>query len=347
MMSKKKNNKIMIGDKVINEKSPVFIIAEACDNHMGSLETAKKMALVAKVAGADAVKFQHHLPDEEMLKDVPMSDNFDEPLYEFLKKHALSFDQHKELMKYCRDIGITYMCTPFSYKAAEQLHKAGLGVFKIGSGEFMDFPYLKKIAKWGKPMILSTGMCSLDEIHETYDFLKEQGAKFIFMNCTSEYPPVYEDINLGVIDEMKKRFKIPIGHSDHTPDIYTSFAAVAKGAKVIEKHFILDKTIRGPDQMVSISPYELSLLVEGIRKIEKALGKKKKVHPKEKAIREWAYRSVVTIKDIKKGEVFNEDNIWTKRPGTGISAKEFFGILGKKAKKNLKKGRLLKWEDIE
>lgn len=336
-----------VGDKEIDEKSPCYIIAEACVNHMGKIETAKELALSAKNAGANSIKFQYHIPDEEMLKEVPNSENFDEPLYEILKKLALKHKEHEELIKYCKEINITYLCTPFSYKAAEKLNTLGITAFKIGSGEFMDFPFLKKIGEFNKPLILSTGMCSLKEIDETVEFLNKNKIEFALMNCTSEYPPVYEDINLNFIPFMKSRYKKIIGHSDHTPDIYTSFAAVSLGAKIIEKHFILDKTTPSPDRCVSIVPSELKMLVDGIRKIEAGLKSDKKLKNKEKEIRNWAYRSVVTIKDIKKGETLTQENIWTKRPGTGIPAKEYFSLIGKKAKKDLEKDTIIERKDIK
>ena len=197
---------IKIGDRLIGQENPTYVIAEACDNHMGSLETAKEMCRQAKLAGCDCIKFQHHLPDEEMLPDVPMTSNFDIPLYEFLKRYALTLDQHKELMDYCKEIGIQYLCTPFSLKAAQELNELGVDAFKIGSGEMDDIPTLKAIAKLGKPMIISTGMATLEEIKRTYDVLKDEGAEIAFMNCLSEYPPRYEDVNLGVIEQMKIAF---------------------------------------------------------------------------------------------------------------------------------------------
>ena len=219
-----------INKKKIGLGNPVYIIAEACDNHMGSLDAAKEMCRQAKLAGCDCIKFQHHLPDEEMLPDVPMTSNFDIPLYEFLKRYALTLDQHKELMDFCDEIGIQYLCTPFSLKAAQELNELGVAAFKIGSGEMDDIPMLKAIAKMGKPMIVSTGMATMDEIKRTYDVLADEGIEFALMNCLSEYPPCYEDVNLGVIEQMQSEFpKAVIGHSDHTPDLYTSFASVLLG----------------------------------------------------------------------------------------------------------------------
>ncbi len=257
-------------------KNGCIIIAEGCDNHMGSLQTAVQMCDEAKKAGADIIKFQHHLPDEEMLKNSPMSDNFEEPLYDFLVKNALSLEEHKQLKIHCDSIGIRYLCTPFSYKAATEINELGVEAFKIGSGEMTDIPSLLKIASLNKSMILSTGMSTFEEIDRTYNALSSKTKELALMNCVSEYPPIYEDINLKVISQMIERYpNAIIGHSDHSPDIYTCFAAVVLGAKIIEKHVILDKKTPGPDQSVSIDFDELAALVDGIRKIEKSLGSTK------------------------------------------------------------------------
>jgi len=331
----------------ITRQSKTRIIAEACDNHLGDMNTAREMIRQAKACGADAIKFQHHLPDEEMLREgVTMSSNFEEPLYDFLKRHALSLDQHRELKANCDQHGILYLCTPFSRKAAEEIAEL-VPAFKIGSGELTDLPSLKVIASFGKPMILSTGMATWDEIDETVDTLRPINDQLILMNCTSEYPPKYEDINLGIIKQLEERYRLPIGHSDHTPDIYTSLAAVAMGAKVIEKHIILDRRQPGPDQSVSIEPYELHQLVNGIRKIEAAMGDEKRVWDLESPVRCWAHRSVVSLVDIPAGTVLTAEHVWTKRPGTGIPAKHLEEILGRKAKRDILGSSLLEWDDVE
>ncbi|MCI9325966.1 CMP-N-acetylneuraminic acid synthetase [bacterium 1xD8-48] len=337
-----------IGGRKIGEGYPVYIIAEGCDNHMGNVDVAKEMCRQAKLAGADCIKFQHHLPDEEMLKDVPMSSNFDIPLYDFLKLHALTLEQHAELMKFCRKIGIQYLCTPFSLKAAYELNEIGVDAFKIGSGEMTDIPSLIKIAQIGKPMIISTGMSTLDEIQRTYEELLPFKIPIAFTNCLSEYPPKYEDVNLNVIGRMRERFpNAIIGHSDHTPDLYTCYAAVTLGAALIEKHVILSKQTPGPDQTVSIDFYDLHNLVDGIRKIEAALGSEKVVHENEKVIREWAFRSIVSCCPIKKGQTIKEDMVWSKRPGTGIPSYKMNEVLGKKAVCDIKENVLLKYSDFE
>lgn len=337
-----------VGKNKLSNDHPVLIIAEACDNHLGDVEVAKEMIRQSKLAGADCIKFQHHLPDEEMLPDIPMSDNFEEPLYDFLKKYALTLDHHRELKAYCEDVGITYLCTPFSYKAAQELKSIGVEVFKIGSGEMTDLTSLKAIASLGNPLIVSTGMSTMEEIRRTYDALKEWDADFSFTYCVSEYPPIYEDMNLGVIKILMKAFPdITIGHSDHTPDLFTCFAAVALGAKIIEKHVILDKRTPGPDQSVSIDMKDLAELVEGVRKIEAALGNEKKIHENEKQIRRWAFRSIVSTQDIPEGTILTKEMLWTKRPGTGIPSHDLPNLIGKKTKYFIKANTLLKREDIE
>ena len=338
---------IQIGRRSIGPGHSVFVVAEACDNHMGDLATAKEMVRLAKLAGADAIKFQHHLPDEEMLPDAPMSDNFSEPLYDFLKKHALRLQDHAALKRHCEESGILYLCTPFSYQAALELNELKVEAFKIGSGEMTDIPSLQKIARLGKPMILSTGMCALEEVDETVAALKPEKVSLALLNCVSEYPPVYGDINLGVIRTMQQRYPdLVIGHSDHTPDLYTSFAAVALGAAIIEKHVIIDKLQPGPDQSVSIDMSELHELVSGIRKIEQALGSEKAVHGRERPIREWAFRSVVSVKAIKAGQQIAADMVWTKRPGTGIPSKRLQDVIGKTAKVDIPVNTLLRWQDL-
>lgn len=337
-----------LGGRPIGPGRPVFVIAEAADAHLGSLATAKEMALQAKLAGADAVKFQHHLPDEEMLRDVPMSDNFEEPLYDFLVRHALTLDQHAELLRYCAEIGIRYLCTPFSYRAAVELDSIGVDAFKIGSGELTDVPSLVKIAELGHPMLLSTGMATLEEIDETVAALRDGPAPVALMNCVSEYPPVYEDMNLRTIALLQERYRdLAVGHSDHTPDLYTSFAAVTLGAHAIEKHVILDKRQPGPDQSVSIDMPELHALVDGIRKIEAALGSEKAVHAREAEIRAWAHRSVVSVCTIPAGATITEAMVWTKRPGTGIPSKRLHEVVGRVARRDLAENTLLSWDDLE
>ena len=330
------------------KNSKTLIIAEACDNHFGSLSNAKKMVLKAKNAGADVIKFQHHLPDEEMLKKVPKSKNFKLSLYSFLKKYSLKLEHHENLMTYCKKKNIKYLCTPFSYKAACELNEIGVGWFKIGSGEFTDLPFIKKILNFRKPVILSTGMSSVNEIKMVYDFLiKNRKNEIGLMNCTSEYPPNLNDINLNFIKFMKKKFsKAFIGHSDHTNDITTSLGAVAIGAKIIEKHVYLDGLNFGPDRHVSINFQSFKDMVINVRKLEKALGQEKKVYPKEKIIRKWATRSLYALKDLAPGHKITKKDIWSIRPGTGIPSRYFDKIVGMTVKSKINNKELLSFKKL-
>ena len=336
-------SELQIGKKKIGNGYPVYIIAEGCDNHMGDVEVAKEMCRQAKLAGADCIKFQHHLPDEEMLSDAVIAGKNNIPLYEFLKQHALTLKQHRELMEYCKKIGIQYLCTPFSLKAAYELDAMGVDAFKIGSGEMTDIPTLVRIARLGKPMIVSTGMSTIEEIRRTYDVLKE----ILFIMRSSIAKKLTNVSTLYYLFVLEKHFPDAIiGHSDHTPDLYTSFGAVTLGARIIEKHVILDKRTPGPDQSVSIDFQELHQLVDGIRKLEDALGSVKKVHPGEEETRSWAFRSLVTKRPIKKGQRIEEDMIWSKRPGTGIPAYRMKEIIGKYAATDIDENVLLKEDDF-
>ena len=340
-------HQIKIEGRLVGMEAPCFVIAEACDNHLGNMETAKEMVRQAKAAGADAIKFQHHLPDEEMLGEgIPMSANFNIPLYEFLQRYALTLDQHYQLREYCKALEIIYLCTPFSRKAADEINEMGVGAFKIGSGELTDLPTLKVIAGFGKPMILSTGMAEWQEIDETVNCLKPINPDLILMNCVSEYPARHADTNLGVIELLAKRYDLTVGHSDHTPDIYTSIAAVALGAKLIEKHLILDRRQPGPDQSVSIEPYELYELVKGVRRVEEACGSVKAVHELERPIRQWARRSVVSLCPIPQGTTISESMVWTKRPGTGIPPKDMHRVVARVAAADIPAHHLIRWEEL-
>ena len=325
-----------------------IIIAEACENHFGDIDNAKKMITLSKNSGADYVKFQHHLPDEEMLKKVPKSKNFNISLYNFLKKNSLSIDEHETLKKYSKKIGIKYLCTPFCLKAAYELDEIGVDMFKIGSGEFTDIPFIHGVLKLKKPVIFSTGMTNPQEMRKIYKFIKKNSYnEFAFLNCTSEYPPKYEDLNLYYITKMISNFKdIIIGHSDHTNDIYFSLAAVTLGAKIIEKHVNLDNLNHGPDRDVSINFNQLKEMVLAIRLLEKSLGSKKKIYKNEMPIVKWARRSIVSTNYINKGEKLTTKNIFSKRPSLGIPSYKYFSILGKKVKKNIKENTLIKMKDL-
>ena len=324
----------------------VFVIAEACDNHMGSYDIATALVDAAKYSGADAVKFQHHLAYEEMLKESPMSDNFTEPLYDFLQRNSLTLENHKKLKKYCDDKDIIYLCTPFSYKAALEV-KDLVPFFKIGSGEFQDHWFIDRLKEINKPVLFSSGMCTWDELVLNIKHLEKLNFDFAIMNCLSEYPPNYQDMNLGLIKILKNEFPcIEIGHSDHSPDISTSIVATAYGAGIIEKHLTISEFIPGPDKSVSINPQLFKQLVTSLRYIKSTLGESKIINKKEEEIRTWAYRSVVSTNELEAGKIISKKDICTKRPGTGVLSIDYKKIIGKKVKNKILKNQFIKLEDL-
>ena len=341
---------LKIGKKIISKNNKPYIIAEACINHEGNINIAKKMVKLASMAGASAIKFQMHVLDDEMLRKTPKSKNFKESLYDALKRTNLNVKQHIYLKKYCKINNIDYLCTPFSRKSADILFKeVKVNVFKVGSGELTNLPLQIHIAKKKMPTIISTGMSTLKEVSETFNQVYKINKKIALTQCTSIYPCPSKYSDIGVIKEYIKKFKIPIGLSDHTNSIYTSLGAIALGACIIEKHFTLNKKARGPDHASSIEPQELKQLVEGANAIFEARNEKKRIHKKEFEIIKWARESVVTTKNIKKGEILSEQNISVKRPAPKkgiIPAKSFRSAIGKRAKLNLKNNKQLKWAEI-
>lgn len=338
-------SEIRFGRIVVGDARPVVIIAEAACEHQGDLSAAKRLVELAKEAGADIVKFQLHLPDEEM---IPGSIRFwAGSMDEVLARVNLPPDAHWELMRYCDRVGIQYLCTPFCAKAADILDELGVQAFKIGSGEMTNIPMLRHVARKGKPMLLSTGMATPDEIQEAVQALKEEDAEFMLMNCTSAYPPSYEEVNLGFIPRMREMYNLFVGHSDHTAEIWTPLGAVALGAKVIEKHFTPGHSLKGPDHHISLEPNEFRTMVVAIRKLEAALGAEKRVHPEEELVRQWAHHSVVSLCDILGGSVITPQMVGVKRPGSGIPAKHLEKFYGLVARRDIPANSLLQWEDVE
>ena len=329
-------------------KSP-YIIAEVAESHYGDLNRAFEMIDASSKAGASAVKFQHHIPEAEMLRNSPSSSNMREPLYDFLSRTALTIDQHLQLRQHCDQKNIDYLCTPFSLVAANELeHVVKPVAYKIGSGELTDLPTLLEIAKFGKPMIVSTGMSEVSEITETYDALKKVVVELALTNCTSAYPPQIGDINLGFIPVMKSIYpEAVIGHSDHSPSIYTSLGAVALGAMIIEKHVTIDPQLEGPDQEVSITFNELADLVQGAHLIHQSLSSEKQLLKSEKEIQQWARRSLVYTGNFPAGHVLQAQDIWGKRPGTGIPSKEYWNYIGKTLKTEVTFNTLASREDFQ
>ena len=339
---------IKIANYNIGPKYPVFVIAEAGINHNGSYTIAKKMVNYAKKAGADCIKFQTHIAEKEMIKtNIKPGKISKKTLWSIIKNCELSEREEEKIKKNCTEQKILFLSTPFSKEAVDRLEKINIKAYKIGSGELTNLPFLRYIAEKNKPVILSTGMSSMDEIRKSVSLFKKFKTQLAILQTTSEYPTDYKDIRLGVIEKFEKTFKVPVGISDHSLGIYTALGAVAKGACIVEKHFTLDKKMPGPDQRLSLDPVELSELVKGCKAVKLALGDEKKILLKERPILKFARESVVTIKNISKGEKFTEKNISTKRPSTGqIPAKKFFKIIGKKARRNIQANKQLSYGDI-
>jgi len=260
-----------------------------------------------------------------------------------IKKLELSYDHFALLSTYCRKAGITFLSTPFDLDSIEFLNTLDMLFWKIPSGEITNLPYLIKIGKTQKPVVLSTGMSTLLEIEQAIDVLKKEGCKDIrLLHCNTAYPTPYKDVNLSAMNTMQIKFACPVGYSDHTLGIEVAIAAVAMGATIIEKHFTLDRNMEGPDHRASMTPKELAQMIVSIRNIETAIGNGEKILTlSEMANRNIARKSIVAKKDISKGEVFTEDNICVKRPGTGISPMKWFEVMGKIADKDFIKDELI------
>ena len=329
----------------------VFVIAEAGVNHNGSLKIAKQLIDVASESGANAVKFQTFKAATLVSKAAEKADyqkktsNANESQFEMIKKLELNSDAHKELISYCNKKNIMFLSSPFDIDSIKLLDSLGIEIFKIPSGEITNLPYLREIGGLKKRVILSTGMSNIDEISDALNVLEETGTKkknITVLHANTMYPTPMEDVNLNAMLTIGKTFDIDYGYSDHTLGIEVDIAAVAMGAKCIEKHFTLDKTMAGPDHRASLEPNELKAMVQAIRNIELALGKSEK-KPSQSEIPniEAARKSIVAKNDIKKGETLNEDNLTVKRPGNGISSMKWDKIVGTIAKKAYLKDELI------
>lgn len=320
----------------------IVIIAEAGVNHNGSMELAKKMVHAAKEAGADYVKFQTFVPKELVSRYAAKADyqkettDAGESQLQMLEKLALREKDFVELKQYCKECGIGFISTPFDLKSMEFLESLDMDFWKIPSGEVTNYPYLEKIGKTGRKVVMSTGMCELSEIREAIQVLEENGTMDItLLHCNTEYPTPFEDVNLRAMEQMKQELGKPIGYSDHTIGIEVPIAAAALGAVVLEKHFTLDKSMDGPDHRASLEPDELKQMVMAVRNIEKCLGDgvKRRTDSEEKNLA-VARKSIVAKCPIKKGETFTEENLTVKRPGNGISPMLWKQILFTEAKQD-------------
>ena len=336
---------------LIKPDRKVFIIAEAGVNHNGNLQLAKRMVDIASDAGADAIKFQTFSTKDMISASTPKAkyqkdpSNPKESQKEMLKRLELNPYSHKELVKYCKEKGITFLSTPFDIGSVNLLNKLGMRIFKVPSGEITNLPYLKKIGNLKKKIILSTGISSMEEISEALTILTKNGTPkkdITVLHCNTAYPTPMKDTNLLAMLTIRDNFKISVGYSDHTKGIEVPIAAVALGANVIEKHFTLDRNLKGPDHRFSIEPKELKEMVMSIRNIEKALGDGSKNPSKSELKNRIAVRkSIVATRNIKKGEFFTKENLAVKRPGSGISPLTWDSVIGKKAVKGFRKDELI------
>lgn len=325
------------------------IIAEAGVNHNGKLALAYKLALAAKQAGADYVKFQTFKAENIVSKQAHKAEyqkkttNPEGNQFDLIKGLELSYNEFESLAKYCKSIDIEFVSTPFDIESIEFLNKIQMPFWKIPSGEITNFPYLVEIAKTRKPVVMSTGMATMDEIGVAIDVLRSYGVENLsLLHCTTEYPAPFSEVNLKAIQCLSEKFKLPVGYSDHTSGIEIPIAAVALGATIIEKHFTLDRNMVGPDHLASLEPDELASMVCSIRNVEHSLGDgiKKPTHSEIKN-REIARKSIVAKKKINKGDIFTTDNITTKRPGSGISPMKWLRVLGKVAKRSFEQDDLI------
>ncbi len=341
---------IQIKHRKIGADFPPFVIAEIGINHEGSMKKAKKMILDAAHAGAECVKFQCHVIEDEMIKAAQkvIPGNAKESIWNIMERCAFSDAQDRELKAYAEELGLIYLSTPFSRAAADRLRKMNVSAYKIGSGECNNYPLIEHIASFGKPIILSTGMNDIDSIKPAVKILKKHKVPYALLHCVSMYPTPYENVSLGAIANLKKAFKDAVlGLSDHSLGIYTCLGAVSLGASILEKHFTSNKAWPGPDVSISIDPEELHQMIVGSKAIHQALGGQKRILKEEQPTIDFAYACVVTTKNIKKGEVFTEKNIWVKRPGTGeILAKDYPQVLGQTAATNISEGAQLRRKDL-
>lgn len=327
----------------------VYIIAEAGVNHNGDINLAKKLVDMAVFSGVNCIKFQTFVSSNIVSKNAEKAEyqkketGNSESQQEMLKKLELTFEEFIELRDYCNSKNIEFLSTAFDFESIDFLHSIGMNKWKIPSGEITNLPYLIKIAKLNQPVILSTGMSDIDEVKAAVKILRENGATDInLLHCTTEYPTPFEDVNLKAMLTMAEELGLPFGYSDHTKGIEIPIAATALGAKIIEKHFTLDKNMEGPDHKASLEPDELKLMVESIRNIEKALGNgiKKPANSEIKNI-SIARKSIIAKYKIKEGEIFTEENLTVKRPGNGISPMKWFEVIGTKAKRNFEEDELI------
>ena len=342
----KELNFIKIGNRKIGSSFRPLIIFELGINHNGSLKLAKKIVDDAIKAGAEIIKHQTHIPEDEMSleakKIIPINAN--KNIYDLIEDCSLNEAEELKLKKYIEKKGAIFLSTPFSRKAVDRLVKFKVKAFKIGSGECNNYPLVDYIASFGKPIIISTGMNDVNSIKKAIKILKKRKVQYAILHTTNLYPTKHSEVRLNALIELKEVFpNTVVGLSDHTGDNYTSYAAIAMGASIIEKHFIDSSSRKGPDISASVDTQQMLELLKGIDSIYKAMPGGIKPILKEKKTSNFAFASVVSNASLKKGEILNKNNIWVRRPGNGdFSAEEYYSLLGKKIKKNIKKNTQIK-----
>ena len=344
-------NKIIIDDTPIGNSEKCYVIAEIGINHNGKLDIAKKLIDVAVESGANAVKFQkRNLDDlyrEDALNDPNIESQGFEILIQVLKEVEFNEKDYEEILNYCSEKNITFLCTAWDKQSVDFLEKLNVHAYKIASADMTNFPLIEYIIKTHKPIIISSGMSTLEEIKNTVEFLKNKNSKFILLHCNSTYPAPIEQLNLELIPELKKKFSVPIGYSGHEQGIIPTLTAANMGACIIERHITLDKKMEGIDQSVSLNPEEFKQLVNFIRESEKARGiAQKKITRGEILQREVLSKSIVCKQDIEKGDVFSKKNIEIKGPAKGLSPQYYFKILGKKSNREIKKNTYIQSDDL-
>jgi len=328
-----------------------FIIAEVGSVHDGSFGNAQKLIEAAAECGADAVKFQTHIAEAETLRDAPMPPYFKgEPRYEYFRRTSFSLEQWKALKTHCESRNTEFISSPFSMEAVDLLERVGVKCYKVGSGEVTNLPMLDVIGQTGKPVLLSSGMSTWAELDEAVNTLLRHHRQITVLQCTSEYPCPYEEVGLNVMLEMRTRYDLLVGLSDHTMTPYASFVAVALGATVIEKHFTFSRLMYGSDARHSLVPAEFSDMVAGIRAIETMLGnpvQKDMMAASLTTMKEIFEKSIVTVQDIPNGTILTEEMLGIKKPGTGIPASELKKVIGRCTARDLAKDTLLQPDDLD
>ena len=345
------NNAFKIGHRLVGYHHEPLIICEIGINHEGNLQTAFEMVDAAYHAGAEVIKHQTHVVEDEMSDEAKsvIPGNADVSIYEIMARCALSEEDEIKLKDYVESKGMIFISTPFSRAAAYRLERMGVAAYKIGSGECNNYPLIKLIASFGKPIILSTGMNAIANIQKSVDIIRQAGVPYALLHCTNVYPTAYQDVRLGAMSELADKFPdAVVGLSDHTLDNFACLGAVALGASILERHFTDRMDRPGPDIVCSMNPETFRELKQGAHALKLARGgQKDSIVTDEKPTKDFAFASVVADQDIKKGETFSADNLWVKRPATGdFLADDYENLLGKVAARDIKKGSQLKKDDI-